>query len=409
MNLSLYIAKRYLFSKKNRNAINIISGISIVVVAIATAAIVIVLSSINGFGTLIDKQISSYAPDLKIQAVKGKTFRINNEKFLQIKNLKALKYFAEITEENILLKYDNKQTICTVKGIPDDYAKQFNLKSALRDGIFKISGKVLNYAVIGGGIAYKLGISTETGKSVSIWTPNRKRVNLLNPEQAFNRINLIPAGIISIDSEFDLKYILTSNKVVRKITDRDSSTVSSIEILSENPEQIESLKSKIKNILGDDYTVHDVYEQFDVYRVMKSERLAAFIIMLFITLIASFSIIGSVTMLIIEKRRDIFTLLSMGATINRLKRIFFIEGWLISFTGALIGIILGGVVCWAQKQYGFITFPSDGMYIVDAYPVSMKLSDFILTFLSVMSLGTVISLYPAAKLKSEFIKIIQSV
>ncbi len=404
MNFSLYIAKRYLFSKKNRNAINIISGISVSVVAVATAAIVIVLSSINGFGTLIDQQISSYAPDLKIQSIKGKSFKINNAKFFKIKNLKDVKYFAEITEENVLLKYDNKQTICTVKGIPNDYETFFNLKSALRDGIFKTSGKNLNFAVIGGGIAYKLGISCETGKFVSIWVPNRKKINLLNPEQAFNRISLIPAGIISVDSEFDLKYLLTSNKAVRKITDRDSSTVSSIEILADKKELIEPLKSKIEAILGNDYTVKNIYEQFDVYKVMKSERLAAFIIMLFITLIASFSIIGSVTMLIIEKRRDIFTLLSMGATIKRLKQIFFIEGWLISFSGAFVGIILGLIICLAQQQFGFVTFPSDGMYIVEAYPITLKFSDFILSFLSVMSLGTLISLYPAIKLKSEFIK-----
>jgi len=404
MNFSFYIAKRYLFSKKNRNAINIISGISVAVLAVATAAIIIVLSSINGFGLLIDEQISSYAPDLKIEVVKGKTFTVNTEKFSEIKKLKNIRYFSEIIEENVLLKYDNKQTICTVKGVPGDYGKKFNLKNTLRDGIFKISGKSLNYVVLGGGIAYNLSIYIESGKAVSLWTPNRKKVNMLNPEQAFNRINLIPSGIIAIDNDFDLKYVLTSDKVVRKITDRDSSTVSSVEILAKNKDEIETLKTKIENILGDDYTVKDVYEQFDVYRVMKSERLAAFIIMLFITLIASFSIIGSVTMLIIEKRRDIFTLMSMGTSIKKLKHIFFTEGWLISFSGAAIGIILGALICYAQQKYGFVTFPSDGMYIVDAYPIDLKISDFILTFFSVMILGTLISLYPARKLTEEFIK-----
>ena len=404
MNFSFYIAKRYLFSKKNRNAINIISGISVAVLAVATAAIIIVLSSINGFGLLIDEQISSYAPDLKIEVVKGKTFTVNNEKFSEIKKLKNIRYFSGIIEENVLLKYDNKQTICTVKGVPDDYGKEFNLQNTLRDGIFKTSGKSLNYVVIGGGIAYKLSIYIESGKAVSLWTPNRKKVNMLNPEQAFNRISLIPSGIIAIDNDFDLKYVLTSDKVVRKITDRDSSTVSSVEILAKNKDDIETLKTDIENILGNDYIVKDVYEQFDVYRVMKSERLAAFIIMLFITLIASFSIIGSVTMLIIEKRRDIFTLMSMGTSIKKLKHIFFTEGWLISFSGAAIGIILGALICYAQQKYGFVTFPSDGMYIVDAYPIDLKISDFILTFFSVMILGTLISLYPARKLTEEFIK-----
>jgi len=408
MKLSLFIAKRYLFSKKNRNAINIISGISVAVVAVATAALIIVLSSINGFGLLIDKQISSYAPDLKIQPVKGKTFNVNSEKIAEIKQLKEIKYFAEIVEENVLLKYGNKQSICTVKGIPDDYDANFNLQKTLREGIFKTSGKTLNYIVIGGGIAFRLGISAETEKSVSLWTPNRKKTNLLNPEQAFNRISLIPAGIISIDSDFDLKYVLTSKKVVRKITNRDSLTANYAEILVKNPNQIEELKSKIRNISGNEFTVKDIYEQFDVYKVMKSERLAAFIIMLFITLIASFSIIGSVTMLIIEKRRDLFTLMSMGANDNKIKNIFFIEGWLISFSGALIGIILGALICFAQQKFGFITFPSDGMYIVEAYPIDMKYSDFILTFFSVMFLGTLISIYPARRLQSEFIKNMQS-
>ncbi len=407
MKLSLYIAKRYLFSKKNRNAINIISGISVLVVAVATTAIIIVLSSINGFGLLIDKQISSYAPDLKIQPAKGKTFNFNTEQFSEIKQLKGIKYIAGILEENVLLKYGNKQSICTVKGIPDDYEANFHLQKTLRSGIFKTLGKALNYVVIGGGVAYKLGISVETGKSVSLWTPNRKKINILNPEQAFNRINLIPAGIISIDSDFDLKYILTSRKIVQKITARDSSTVNYAEILAKNPEQVENLKLQIQKTLGSDFIVKDIYQQFDVYKVMKSERLAAFIIMLFITLIASFSIIGSVTMLIIEKRRDLFTLMSMGTNDKTIKQIFFFEGWLISFGGALIGIIFGAAICFAQQKFGFVTFPSDGMYIVEAYPVEMKISDFFLTFFSVMSLGTLISLYPAMKLKSEFIKNMQ--
>lgn len=403
MNFPLYIAKRYLFSKKNRNAINVISGISVAVVAVATASIIIVLSSINGFGNLINEQISSYAPDLKILPVKGKTFKINTAEFSEIKHLNGIKYFAGIIEENILLKYGNKQTICTAKGIPDDYEKYFHLKKTLRDGVFKTEGKNLNYTVLGGGIAYKLGISVTTGQSVSLWIPNRKNTNFLNPEQAFNRVNLVPAGIISVDSEFDLKYILTSGKVLEKITNRDSSSVSYVEVLVKNPEQIEQIKSEMQKILGEKFIIKDIYEQFDVYKVMKSERLAAFIIMLFITLIASFSIVGSVSMLIIEKRRDLFTLMSMGTSEKKLKRIFFIEGWLISFGGALIGIVLGAAVCFAQQKYGLVTFPSDGMYIVDAYPVNMKISDFILTFFSVMSLGTLISLYPASKLNSGFI------
>ncbi len=404
MNLSYYIAKRYLFSKKNRNAINIISGISVVVVAVATAALIIVLSSINGFGSLIDKQISNYAPDLKVESLKGKTFKVEGEKFEKIKKLNHIKYFAEISEENILLKYGNKQTICTVKGIPDDYDNFFNLNSTLREGVFKTSGNTLNYTVLGGGIAYKLGLSVESQKAVSLWVPDRKKVNMLNPEQSFKHISLIPAGVISVDANFDMKYILTSLSLVRKITERNSKSVSSIEILADTTQNAELLKSEIQDILGEKYSVKNIYEQFDVYKVMKSERLAAFIIMMFIILIASFSIIGSVTMLIIEKKNDIFTLMSMGADIKTIKKIFFIEGWMISFIGAFSGIVLGGLICFAQQKFGFVTFPSDGMYIVDAYPVVMNTGDFILTFFSVMIIGTLISMYPAGKIKNEYVK-----
>ncbi len=403
MNFSFFIARRYLFSKNNRNAINIISGISVTVVAVATAALIIVLSSVNGFGLLIDEQISSYAPDFKIEAKKGKVFNTQDAKFKKIKNLKGVRYFAEISEANVLLKYDDKQTICTVKGIPDDYENYFHLSDALKEGIFQTKGKNLNYVILGGGIAYKLGIYIQTGKSVSLWTPNRKKVNILNPEQAFNIINLIPSGIIAIDNEFDLKYILTSNKVVKKITDRKPYETSYIEILVNNQEQLKTIKSQAEKILGNDFLVKDKYEQFDVYRVMKSERLAAFIIMLFITLIASFSIIGSVMMLIIEKKTDIFTIMSMGATLKTVRRIFFLEGWLISISGAFAGVLIGGLICLAQQKFGFVTFPSDGMYIVDSYPIDMKISDFLLTFFSVAVLGTLISWYPTSKLNKEFI------
>lgn len=399
MNIPFFIAKRYLFSKKNRNAINVISGISVLVVAVSTAALVIVLSSINGFGKLIDDQITVFAADLKIEPKTGKTFSVNTEKFKQVKQLKQVKYFAETLEDNILLKYGEKQLICTVKGIPTDYEEAYNLDTAIVYGIFKTLGKSLNYAVIGNGISYNLGISVESGESISLWIPNRKSVNILNPGNSFNKINLVPSGIITLDVEFDMKYIFTDLNLVRNFTDRDSATVSSVEILVAKGNDIGLLKEKIQNILGNDYLVKDLYEQFDVYRVMKSERLAAFIIMLFIIFIASFSIIGSVTMLIIEKKDDIFTLLSLGSSIKMIRRLFFSEGWLITILGALIGIFLGGLISYAQLKFGIVTFPSDGNYIVQAYPIELKTTDFILSFFSVSIVGFFISLYPASKIK----------
>ncbi len=401
MNVPFFIAKRYLFSKKNRNAINIISGISILVVAVSTAALIIVLSSINGFGKLIDEQISTYAPDLKIEIKKGKTFSADDPNIKKISQTEGISYIAEVIEDNILLKHKEKQLICTVKGVPENYGEVFGLDTAITFGLYKTHGNSLNFVVLGAGVSYNLGISVESGESISLWIPNRKSIQILNPEQSFNIINLIPAGVISIDAEFDTKYIISSLETIRKFTDRDSVTVSSIEIKIENPSDIQKIKKDIKNILGNNYYVKDIYDQFDVYKVMKSERLAAFIIMLFIILIASFSIIGSVTMLIIEKQKDIFTLLSIGSELSSIKKIFFTEGLLITMTGGIIGIILGGLLSYAQQYFGIVTFPSDGYYIVDAYPVDVKIIDFVITFISVTLIGSIISLYPASRIKSK--------
>ncbi|MCF6366385.1 MAG: ABC transporter permease [Bacteroidales bacterium] len=401
MNFPFFIAKRYLFSKKNRNAINIISGISVLVVAVSTAALIIVLSSINGFGKLIDEQISTFAPDLLLLPAKGKVFNTDNSSFDKIKKIDGIKYFAEINEDNILLKHNDRQLICRIKGVPEDYGKVFGIDTTVYYGVYKTHGNKQNFAVIGAGIAYEMGISVESGETVSLWIPNRKKIRIHNPEQSFNVVNVLPAGVISLDAEFDAKYLISSSRVVRQLTKRDSSEYSSVEILVDNESLIQEIKRRIENILGEKAIVKDKQEQFDVYRVMKSERLAAFIIMLFIVLIASFSIIGSVTMLIIEKKEDIFTLQSMGTKLKSIKRIFFTEGILISFTGAFLGIIFGGLISLGQEYFGFVTFPSDGNYIVEAYPIDVNTADLLLTFISVMFVGTLISLYPAMKLKSH--------
>ena len=401
MNIPFYIAKRYLFSKKNRNAINIISGISVLIVAVSSAALIIVLSSINGFGKLIDEQISTYAPDLVIKPTNSKVFNVNNSLFNKIKKNPSIKYFGEVTEENVLLKHNNRQLICTIKGVCKDYGREFKIDKAINYGEYKTHGKAHDFVIIGAGIAYSLGISIETGETVSVWSPNRKSIQINNPENSFNTINLFPSGVISLDSEFDNGFIISSNDVVRKLADRQKGELSSVEILVRNKNEINELKLKLRQILGKSFTIEDLHEQFDVYRVMKSERLAAFIIMLFIILVASFSIIGSVTMLIIEKKEDIFTLQSMGTSLLNIKKLFFIEGVLISFTGIIIGIILGALLSFGQEYFGFVTFPSDGNYIVEAYPVVVNYTDFIVSFISVMIVGAIISLYPAIKIKSH--------
>lgn len=399
MSLSFFIARRYLFSKRNRNAINIISGISVLVVAVSVAALIIVLSSINGFGKLIDAQISVYAPDLRVEIKKGKTFSFSSAQLSQIKSVDGVKNCEEILEDNVLLNYKDRQIICTVKGVSEHYSEIFNLNEAITQGIYKTQGKSLNYGVLGAGVAYNLSVSTMSGEILSIWIPNRKNISILNPSASFNKMNLVPAGVISLDAEFDTKYILTSLSTVREFTSRDSTSISSLEIMVRDKSEIGTIKAKIEGLLGDGYRVKDLYEQFDVYKVMKSERLITFIIMLFIIFIASFSIVGSITMLIIEKKEDIFTLISMGSSLRMIKRIFFLEGILITGAGTILGLVLGGLLSYFQQKFGFVTFPSDGNYIVDAYPVDVQFIDFVYTFVSVSVIGILLSLYPSTKIK----------
>ncbi len=373
------------------------------VVAVSVAALIIVLSSINGFGKLIDEQISTFAPDLKIEIKKGKTFSVSDSIFRKIMHLPGISVCEEVLEDNVLMKYGNRQLICIVKGVSEHYQKTYGLGNALNQGIYKTHGKNLNYGVLGAGVAYNLSVSTESGETVSLWIPNRKNIKILNPSQSFNKINLLPSGVISLDADFDSKYVLTSLALVRAFTDRDSTVVSSLEIITFENTDIQKIKAEIKSILGENYSVKDLFEQFEVYKVMKSERLATFIIMLFIILIASFSIIGSGTMLIIEKKADIYTLMSLGATLKTIRLIFFIEGLLITIAGTITGLILGGLLSFAQQKFEIVTFPSDGSYIVDAYPIDVNSPDFVYTFFSVFIIGTVLSLYPALKIKTKHI------
>jgi len=398
MNLSFFIAKRYLFSKNNRNAINIISGISVAVVAIATAALIIVLSSINGFAKLINGQIAVYAPDLNITSTKGKTFIIDENAINKIKEITGVKDVVEVVEDNVLIKLEGRQKICRLKGVTDNYVLNTGMNNRLVEGEFLLKDGKYSIGVIGIGIAYELGISVRAQSSFSIWLPNRKFVSVANPMESFITTSILPSGIVSVDNFIDESYIFVSIETARKLMIRKKNEVSSLEIFTYDNANILDIKNEIKTKLGGNFEIKTVYEQFDVYKVMKTERIASFLIMLFIIIVASFSIIGSLTMLIIEKKKDIQTLMSMGAKLSLIKKVFLLEGWLISIIGALIGIFIGGAISYAQELFEIVRFPAEGNYIVSAYPIDIKLSDFIVTFFSVSSVGFLIAIYPLINL-----------
>ncbi len=398
MNLSFFIAKRYLFSKNNRNAINIISGISVAVVAIATAALIIVLSSINGFAKLINGQIAVYAPDLNITSTKGKTFIIDENAINKIKEITGVKDVVEVVEDNVLIKLEGRQKICRLKGVTDNYVLNTGMNNKLIEGDFLLKDGKYSIGVIGIGIAYELGISVRAHSSFSIWLPNRKFVSVANPMESFITTSILPSGIVSVDNFIDESYIFVSIETARKLMIRKKNEVSSLEIFTYDNANILDIKNEIKTKLGGNFEIKTVYEQFDVYKVMKTERIASFLIMLFIIIVASFSIIGSLTMLIIEKKKDIQTLMSMGAKLSLIKKVFLLEGWLISIIGALIGIFIGGAISYAQELFEIVRFPAEGNYIVSAYPIDIKLSDFIVTFFSASSVGFLIAIYPLINL-----------
>ena len=396
MYLPFFISKRYLFSKKSRNAINVISGVSVLLVTIATAALIIIFSVFNGFDSLVKSMLNSYDPDLKITSVKGKVFSIDNPDFEKLKKTAGVKVFSCILEDNVLLKSEDRQKIAILKGVDKNYSKITGIDSLIYVGNFDIGTGDKRNAVFGYIVAMYLGVSVNDIKPVSVWIPNRKYKNSLNPLDAFNKTNLWVKGLVSVEQEFDSKYVITNINHAQRLTGRKSDKVSSVEIkLTENVDS-EKIQSQLKQILGDDYIIKNRYEQHELmYKIMNSEKWAIFFILLFIIIIASFSIIGSLTMLIIEKEQDIITLKNIGARLKIIRNVFLLEGWLISVFGASLGLTMGGLISWLQQRYGLLEFPSSGNFIINSYPAELRFFDFGITFLSVIIVGFFIAYFPS--------------
>lgn len=392
-----WVAKRYLFSKKSHNAINWISGISAAGVAVGTLALVIVLSVFNGFVSFVGGMFSTFDPDLKISLVQGKTFQINTPAFEQIRKNKSVAVFSEALEENALLRFRDKQMPATIKGVNENFRQLTKIDSIMYDGDFELFTNEIPRAVLGLGVASTLGVNAHYIDPLVIYAPKRtERINLINPENSFNHPAVNISGIFSVkQTQFDDKYALISIDLARELFDYDENTVSSIELKVASNSSIELVKNDIKKLLGEKYKVQDRYEQQEsFYRISKIEKWITFLILAFILLIATFNIIGSLSMLIIDKKDDIVTLQSMGAEKSLIKRIFMFEGWLISFIGATFGVIIGTIVCLIQQYFGIVKLGDGVNYVVNSYPVVTNLWDILLVFLTVILMGFLASLYP---------------
>jgi len=403
LNLKLFIARRYLFSRKTQNVINIISGISLLGVAIGTAALIVVLSVFNGFDGLIKSLFNSFDPDLKISIVEGKNFVPGTAAFQSIKNHEKVVHFSEVLEENVLLKYGEKLHPATIKGVTGEYSKTTGIDSMLVQGDFIIESKGTPLAVVGQGVAYYLSIGLNFVNPIIVYVPKRGKKIAVSAENAFSRKVIFPSGIFSIQQDFDTKYVITSIDFVRDLLNYKKE-VSAIEIKLDEGVNTNKVKSEIQALLGDNYIVKDRYEQHELfYKIMESEKWAIFLILSFILLIASFNIIGSITMLIIDKKEDIHTLNSLGANQAAIRKIFVYEGWFISVLGAFIGLVLGGLICWLQIKFELIRLEGSGSFIIDAYPVSFAAMDFVYVFALVLIIGFAAAWLPAQTVLRRFL------
>jgi len=404
MNFPLYIARRYLFGKKSQNAINIISLISVLGVATGTMALVVVLSVFNGFDKVVQSLFNSFDPDLKITLAEGKTFVPDQDLFAQIRTTEGVTALSEVLEENALLMYGEKQYIATVKGVDDEFIDVSGLDSMVYDGSMKLHDANRAYAVIGQGVAYNLQVGLNFINPLFVYFPKRLgSVNLSNPDDAFKRKFIYPSGIFSIEQEFDSKYIIVPIDFIRELLDY-SREVTAVEIKIADPELIPAAEKRIEEILGPEFSVKNRQEQNELfYRIMKTEKWAIFLILTFIVIVASFNIIGSLSMLIIDKKSDILTLRNMGANNKQIGQVFLIEGWMISIIGSFIGLVTGTLICWIQIRYELLKLTGSGTFVIDAYPVDLQLPDLLLIWVTVLLIGFLAARYPVRQINKKYL------
>ena len=411
MNFPFYIAKRYLFSKKSHNAINVISGVSVCGVALATLALVCTLSVFNGFQELVATFFTAFDPELKITAVKGKVFDGQDKRILSIREFPEVAVFTESLQDQAMVQYKGRQTMAIIKGVDDNFHELTAIDSILIGrGNWVLHDEVADYAVPGVELVSMLGTGIRFLDPLEIYVPKRgAKINMANPSTGLKKGNLFSTGLVFAvnQQQYDASYILTSLSFARNLFQYDTE-VSSIELKVKEGVDISTFKDKLKEHLGSDFHVWDRYEQqADTFRIMEVEKLISYAFLTFILLIACFNVIGSLSMLMIDKKRDVITLRNLGANNQLIEKIYLIEGCLISFLGSLVGVLLGLGLCLAQQEYGFISLGSGeggSSFVVDAYPVSVHFGDIILIFFTVLVVSFLSVSYPVHYLSRRLLK-----
>lgn len=409
MNLPLYIARRYLFSKKKHNAINIISGISVCGVALATLALVCTLSVFNGFQDMVAGFFTAFDPELKITIREGKVFEPQGAAFQEVRSLPEIGVWTETLEENAMVQYKDRQAMAIIKGVEDNFEELTSIDSLLYGaGEFILHDSIVDYGVLGVELISELGTGLQFVDPLQVYAPKRNvRVNMANPSAFFNRDYLFSPGVVFVvnQQKYDARYILTSLSFARNLFNYDTE-VSAVELKLKPGADVTAVQRKIARILGDEFVVLDRYEQqADVFRIMEIEKFISYLFLTFILAIACFNVIGSLSMLILDKREDVETLRNLGADDRLIARIFLFEGRLISLFGALSGIVLGLLLCYIQQRFGIISLGGgNGSFIVDAYPVSVHVTDVVLIFITVITVGFLSVWYPVHYLTRRLLK-----
>jgi lipoprotein-releasing system permease protein len=401
LNFPFYIARRYLVSKKSHNIINIISGISVAGVMICTTALIIVLSVFSGFERLVISLFNSFNPDMVITVKEGKTFDSSLFPEERIKKIPGVIYMSEVIEENALVKYKDKQYIATLKGVGPDYAKMCGLDTMMSEGKFVLQDSTRDFAVLGYGVAYFLGANLDDyANPITIYVPSRSTSFSGGFENAFNSEVIFPSGFFSVQQDFDVKYVILPLRFVKKLLEYDKQ-ITELEIGITKGADADKVQQQIIQLAGDKFNVKNRYQQQALlYEIMRSEKWAIFLILTFILIIATFNVIGSLSMLILDKKRDIGILQCLGANQMKIKRIFLTEGLLVSLIGAVGGVLLGAMICFLQQKFGFVKLGSaNSTFVVSSYPVHMQITDFIFVFLTVIGIGGIATFYPVFNIK----------
>lgn len=399
MNFPFFIARRYLFSKKSTHAINVISGISVVGVAIATMALVVTLSVFNGFHDLVASFFTSFDPQLKITPVEGKSVAADDPVLTQIRQLPQIEVATECVEDQALAIYKSRQMMVMIKGVDDNFDQLTHIKEILiGDGDFCLHAADMDYGIPGIRLAEQLATGYSYDQPLHIYAPRREgQFDLTNPTEAFEEDDLYSPGVLFNvrQAKYDKNYIITSIAFARRLFDQQG-MLTSLELRLKPGSNFERTKSEIKQLCGDRFTVKDRFEQQDdTFKIMKIEKFIAYIFLTFILMVACFNIIGSLSMLIIDKKDDVVTLRNLGANDKQITRIFLFEGRMISAIGAVIGIIIGLLLCWLQQRFGLVALgSSSGSFVINAYPVSVHPEDIVLIFITVLVVGFMSVWYP---------------